>query len=158
MRTEALQPLTCHIAYVALLFCSDKTSLSHPKCLPVWHVGMMRSCHKQPLPWTNQGWCTSAGNLGCIPTSGWNALPNHVVDVILVNLSLLELARASTTCGAFQALYRRKLAAVQNARQEAGCSKERPLRRSQQACRPTADRLHRRFDRPLPQGRKVIVS
>jgi hypothetical protein len=46
----------------------------------------------------------------------WRSLPHDMVDVILSNLALLELARIASTCHAFHALYRQQLAAVQEAR------------------------------------------
>jgi hypothetical protein len=44
-----------------------------------------------------------------------SCLPANMVEVILGNLSLLELARVSSTCRAFHALYRKQLAAIREA-------------------------------------------
>jgi hypothetical protein len=63
------------------------------------------------------GGCACAGQaIGKSPTTSWSSLPNDMVDVILANLSLIELAELSRTCTSFNAVYRRLIAQEQKAR------------------------------------------
>jgi hypothetical protein len=53
---------------------------------------------------------------GMFETLGWSTLPFDVVELILANLSLVELARVSTTCSAFGAVSRTQMPREQKAR------------------------------------------
>jgi hypothetical protein len=57
----------------------------------------------------------------------WDLLPNELVEVVLANLSLIDLARTSPTCSSFKAVYRRLMAQQQKARCDLvfkSCSRE----------------------------------
>jgi hypothetical protein len=49
-------------------------------------------------------------------TMSWSTLLDDVVEVILAQLSLFELARTSPTCRSFQAVYNRLMTKEQNSR------------------------------------------
>jgi hypothetical protein len=48
-----------------------------------------------------------------LDTTSFSTLPDHMVEVILANLSLVELSRIFTTCRSFYGAYRRRNAAEQ---------------------------------------------
>jgi hypothetical protein len=48
----------------------------------------------------------------------WSSLPDDVVGVLLCTLSLIELARVSSTCRCFYAHYRRRMVAQQTSRSD----------------------------------------
>lgn len=58
----------------------------------------------------------------------WSSLPYDVVELILSNMSLIELARSSPTCGSFQTVYCKRMAVQQKSRldlAEGFCGRER---------------------------------
>jgi hypothetical protein len=57
----------------------------------------------------------------------WDLLPNELVEVILANLSLADLARTSATCSSFKSVYCRLMAQQQKAQCDLAyksCSRE----------------------------------
>jgi hypothetical protein len=56
-----------------------------------------------------------AGKTKTSVTMGWSDLPIEMVEIILVSLTLIELARASRTCRTFQAVFSMKMAGEQKA-------------------------------------------
>jgi hypothetical protein len=70
-------------------------------------------------------WCplARAGDMETPDTGSWNALPPELQELIVANLSLVEVTRISSTCRHFYAAFCRQLAQEQKARCDlaAGC-------------------------------------